>query len=203
MTMPQVAGHPNRTEFHGVLTTADVPSQKVTLARKGSSGGVNREGVAEAALPSLLGMAVDYSPSLDRHDVHRKVGVITRAEIVGRNLEVGGYLFARDFPEIVEEIASASNPQPPVICRSLQQTIGGPIGCMGSRMAMNASRSEGLKHSLRAVSEQFRGLSELLGNKKRQEIIHANQGMRAQARGANAPGRDWGCHTRSAWWTSA
>ena len=34
----------------------------------------------------------------------RKVGVITRAEIVGRQLELGGYLFAKDFPEIVEEI---------------------------------------------------------------------------------------------------
>ena len=63
---------------------------------------------AEAALPSLLGMALDYSPTLDRHDVRRKVGVITRAEIVGRNLELGGYLFARDFPEIVEEIAKSA-----------------------------------------------------------------------------------------------
>ena len=40
-------------------------------------------------MPSLLGMALDYSPSLDRHDVRRKVGVITRAEIVGRNRGVG------------------------------------------------------------------------------------------------------------------
>ena len=63
---------------------------------------------AEAALPSLLGMGVDYSPSLDRHDVRCKVGVITRAEIVGRNMELGGYLFARDFPEIVEEIAKSA-----------------------------------------------------------------------------------------------
>ena len=39
--------------------------------------------------------------------MRRKVGVITRAEIVGRNLELGGYLFARDFPEIVEEIAKS------------------------------------------------------------------------------------------------
>ena len=53
-------------------------------------------------------MALDYSPALDRHDVRRKVGVITRAEIVGQNLELGGYLFARDFPEIVEEIAKAA-----------------------------------------------------------------------------------------------
>ena len=30
--------------------------------------------------------------------------MITRAEIVGKQLELGGYLFAKDFPEIVREI---------------------------------------------------------------------------------------------------
>ena len=59
---------------------------------------------AEAALASLLGMGLDYAPSLDRHDTRRKIGVITRADIVGKRLELGGYLFAKDFPEIVREI---------------------------------------------------------------------------------------------------
>jgi transposase len=59
---------------------------------------------AEAAIPSLMGMGLDYSPALDRHDAQRKIGVITRAEIVGRVIEVGGFLYARDFPEIVAEI---------------------------------------------------------------------------------------------------
>jgi hypothetical protein len=49
-------------------------------------------------------MALDYSPRLDRHDTRRKVGVITRAEIVGKAIELGGYLFAKDFPEIVRQI---------------------------------------------------------------------------------------------------
>jgi hypothetical protein len=62
---------------------------------------------AEAALASLLGMGLDYSPTLDRHDVRCKVGVITSADIVGRNIELGGYLYARDFPEIVQEIAKS------------------------------------------------------------------------------------------------
>ena len=39
------------------------------------------------------------------------MGVITRAEIVGTNVELGGYLFARDFPEIVEEIANSEVPR--------------------------------------------------------------------------------------------
>jgi hypothetical protein len=51
-----------------------------------------------------MGMGLDYSPALDRHDARRKIGVITRAEIVGRVIEVGGFLYARDFPEIVKEI---------------------------------------------------------------------------------------------------
>jgi hypothetical protein len=106
VAMPEVAGHPNRAAFSGVLTMVDVPSERAPSGAKGHLVMLTRK-AAEAALPSLLGMALDYSPSLDRHDVRRKVGVITRAEIVGRNLELGGHLFARDFPEIVEEIAKS------------------------------------------------------------------------------------------------
>jgi hypothetical protein len=106
VTMPEVAGHPNRAAFSGVLTMVDVPSERAPSGAKGHLVMLTR-GAAEAALPSLLGMALDYSPALDRHDVRCKVGVITRAEIVGRNVELGGYLFARDFPEIVEEIAKS------------------------------------------------------------------------------------------------
>jgi hypothetical protein len=85
------------------LTVVDVASQRAPAGSKGHRVVLTRA-AAEAALPSLLGMALDYAPSLDRHDQRRKVGVITSAEIVGRNLEVGGYLYAKDFPEIVEEI---------------------------------------------------------------------------------------------------
>jgi hypothetical protein len=106
--MPEVAGHPNRTAFRGVLTMVDVPSQRAPSGARGHLVVLTKR-AAEEALPSLLGMALDYAPTLDRHDVRRKVGVITRAEIAGRNLEVGGYLFARDFPEIVKEIGKAGD----------------------------------------------------------------------------------------------
>ena len=104
VAMPEVEGHPNRAAFRGVLTVVDIPSQRAPSGSKGRRVMLTKA-AAEAALPSLLGMALDYAPSFDRHDVRRKVGVITSAEIVGQNLEVGGYLYARDFPEIVEEIA--------------------------------------------------------------------------------------------------
>jgi hypothetical protein len=104
VAMPEVAGHPNRVGFQGVLTMVDVASQRSPSGAKGHLVMLTKR-AAEAALPSLLGMALDYSPTLDRHDVRRKVGIVTRAEVVGLCLELGGYLYARDFPEIVEEIA--------------------------------------------------------------------------------------------------
>lgn len=105
--MPSVAGHPNREPFRGVLTLVDVVSDKAPAGAQGHRVVLART-AAEAALASLLGMGLDYAPSLDRHDTRRKVGVITRADIVGKHLELGGYLFAKDFPEIVREIGLGS-----------------------------------------------------------------------------------------------
>jgi len=104
VTMPEVAGHPNRAAFRGVLTLVDVPSQRAPSGASRHRVVLTRK-AAEAALPSLLGMGLDYSPLFDGHDVRRKVGIITSAEVVGQNLEVGGYLYAKDFPEIEQEVA--------------------------------------------------------------------------------------------------
>ena len=147
--LPPVADHPNRAPFRGVLTLLDTPSDKPPSGARGHRVLLTRA-AAEAALPSLLGMGLDYAPALDRHDARRKVGIITEAEIVfaagaeaplnlGRALgtpkgvplqsaaapgssrqgmaglkpgdataviSVSGYLFARDFPEIVREIGA-------------------------------------------------------------------------------------------------
>jgi hypothetical protein len=107
IAMPAFHGHPNREPFRGVLTLVDTPSDKPPAGSRGHCVVLTRL-AAERALPSLLGMALDYSPMLDRHDVRRKVGVITRAEIVGKTLELSGYLFAKDFPEIVRQIESGT-----------------------------------------------------------------------------------------------
>ncbi len=103
MEMPVVDGHPNRGAFRGVLTLVDVVSDKPPAGARGHRVILTRA-AAEEGLASLLGMALDYAPGLDRHDARRKVGVITRAEIVGKKVELGGHLFAKDFPEIVREI---------------------------------------------------------------------------------------------------
>src|SRR5271166_5142005 len=158
VAMPEVEGHPNRAAFRGVLTVVDVPSQRAPAGSKGRRVLLTR-GAAEAALASLLGMAVDYAPSFDRHDVRRKVGVITSAEVVGRNLEVGGYLYAKDFPEIVEEVGKAGRQRGREV-KILPSQERDKDGARGA-MAMQAMRGEGarLRASLAAAVERIRSLT--------------------------------------------
>jgi hypothetical protein len=100
---PVVHGHPNRLPFEGVLTLVDVASDKAPSGARGHRVILTRA-AAEAALPSLLGMAVDYKAGWDGHDARQKCGIITSAEVDGRKLTVAGYLFARDFPEMEGKI---------------------------------------------------------------------------------------------------
>ena len=103
LQIPDFPGHPNRVPFTGVLTRLDAPSDRAPSGAAGHRVLLTRA-AAERALPSLLGMAVDYAPGLRSHDVRRKIGIITRAEISGDRLEVSGHFFGKDFPEILGEI---------------------------------------------------------------------------------------------------
>ena len=169
VAMPEVRGHPNRRAFQGVLTMVDVPSERAPSGAKGHLVVLTRR-AAEAALPSLLGMGVDYSPALDRHDVRCKVGVITRAEIVGRNVELGGYLFARDFPEIVEEIAKSARENGRRSFESSRkasdQSCGVHAVAVDSAMKLLAE-GRGLRSSLRAAAREILSLAEGLGGKNK------------------------------------
>ena len=80
LEMPEIEGHPNRVPFRGVLTLADAPSDKPPSGSRGHRVLLTGKAVDEA-IPSLLGMAVDYTPSLDGHDARAKIGVITSAEL--------------------------------------------------------------------------------------------------------------------------
>lgn len=104
---PEVAGHPNRLPFEGCLTLVDVPSDKAPSGSRGHRVVLTRTAAA-AALPSLLGMAVDYKAGWDGHDARQKCGIITAAEIEGQRLTVKGFLFARDFPEMEEKVGGSS-----------------------------------------------------------------------------------------------
>jgi hypothetical protein len=103
VTIPHVEGHPNRVAFEGVLTVVDTASDKAPSGARGHRVVLTR-GAAEKALPSLLGMGVDYRPGWDGHDARRKIGVLTEARLSGDRLVVRGYLYARDFPEVAEAI---------------------------------------------------------------------------------------------------
>src|ERR1700754_4573914 len=97
--IPCVEGHPNRVAFEGTLTVVDAASDKAPSGARGHRVMLTRD-AAEKALPSLLGMAVDYRPGWDGHDARRKIGLLTEANLAGRKLMVRGYLYARDFPEV-------------------------------------------------------------------------------------------------------
>ena len=73
--------HPNRLPFRGMLTLVGVASQRAPAGARGHRVMLTRK-ATEAALPSLLGMALDYTPALDSHDARCKIGIITEAEIV-------------------------------------------------------------------------------------------------------------------------
>lgn len=121
--MPEIEGHPNRAPFRGVLTLVDEPSDRPPSGSRGHRVLLTGKAVEEA-IPSLLGMAVDYTPSLDGHNARAKIGVVTSAELEAlaasrvlerggrtlclhgrvQQLKVGGYLYGKDFPEVVGEM---------------------------------------------------------------------------------------------------
>lgn len=95
--------HPNRLLFKGVLTRVDEASDRPPTGTQGKRVMLTRA-AAERALPTLMGMAIDYAPALNAHDAQRKIGVITSADIKGQDVVVSGFLYARDFPEVVREL---------------------------------------------------------------------------------------------------
>ena len=113
LNLPNVPAHPNRLPFRGVLTLVGVASQRAPSGARGHRVMLTRP-ATERALPSLLGMALDYAPALVSHDARRKVGIISEATIVPLHdggqpnatgqIAISGYLFARDFPDVVREI---------------------------------------------------------------------------------------------------
>ena len=108
---PEVHGHPNRLPFEGCLTLVDIASDKAPSGARGHRVVLTRA-AAEAALPSLLGMAVDYKAGWDGHDARQKCGIITCASLEGQKLMVEGYLFARDFPEIEQKVLGDATEKP-------------------------------------------------------------------------------------------
>ena len=98
-THPQDGTHPNLHKFEGRLALIDKPSDGAPNGARGHLVLVQKV-AAVAALPSLLGMAVDFAVNWKMHDVRQKCGIITDAWIDGIDLMISGYVYKRDFPEI-------------------------------------------------------------------------------------------------------
>jgi hypothetical protein len=131
---PEVMGHPNRLPFEGCLTLLDVASDKAPSGARGHRVVLTKE-AAEKALPSLLGMAVDYKAGWDGHDARQKCGIITAAHIEQRRLLVSGYLFARDFPEF----------------ERMEARVGGLAAGSGGEMGMSYELADAHVADMRAA----------------------------------------------------
>lgn len=95
--------HPNKMPFKGILTRVDQPSDAPPHGSTGRRTYIPKD-VAEEAIPTLLGMAVDFKPDFDGHDKKSKIGLITEAYIEGDALCIAGFFYANDFPEECERI---------------------------------------------------------------------------------------------------
>ena len=91
--------HKNKRPFAGVLAFVDVPSDKAPSGAHGHRVILTKR-AARASMSSLVGMGLNYKPELNGHDRRQKVGVITRAKLVGNAIHVWGYVYVSDFPEL-------------------------------------------------------------------------------------------------------
>lgn len=101
--------HPNRLPFTGILTYLDEPSDKAPMGAR-SHRVILTKKAAQAALGSLIGMAVDFKDEWDGHNNRQKCGVITEGLIDDNKLVIKGFIYGRDFQDIVMKLTSPEKP---------------------------------------------------------------------------------------------
>jgi hypothetical protein len=95
--------HPNKMRFRGVLVRLDEPSTRPPNGAEGHRIFVPTD-VATKRLSTLVGMGLNYAEDLDGHAQRRKVGVIQKAYIKGKDLWVEGIVWKHDFPEALSDL---------------------------------------------------------------------------------------------------
>lgn len=105
LMVPPVQGHPNRHPFSGIVTRIGVPSDSPPGGSNGKCTILTADAV-ESAIPSLLGMGINYTRDLTGHDPQKKIGVITEASVQGNGLAIKGFFYAADFPDVVKDIVA-------------------------------------------------------------------------------------------------
>ena len=107
LEVPETPDHPNKIPFSGVLVRLDQSSDAPPHGSFGKRIFLPRA-VAETALPTLLGMAINYVPNLKGHDPKAKIGIIDEATIetdtLGPYVKIEGFFYAADFPNAVTRI---------------------------------------------------------------------------------------------------
>jgi hypothetical protein len=98
--------HPNKMPFTGTLVLLGVPSTKPPHGAQGHRIQLD-EATARRRLEDLVGMGLNYSPSLEEHAPRRKVGVITKAWIDGNAVKVKGIIYKKDFPEAIKDLKTS------------------------------------------------------------------------------------------------
>lgn len=101
------SSHPNRRPFKGILAKVDKPSNKEPHG-SGSRRLILTRQAAEAAMPGLIGMAVNFKDDWSGHNHKQKCGVITNAWIEGTDVMVSGFIYAKDFPEVIAKVDSGA-----------------------------------------------------------------------------------------------
>lgn len=102
-SLSDASGHPNKMKLRGVLVRLNEPSTKAPNGSDGHRIMVPGD-VAQKRLHTLVGMGLNYAPSLEQHAQRRKVGVITRAWIEGNDLCVEATVWKHDFPEAERDL---------------------------------------------------------------------------------------------------
>jgi hypothetical protein len=105
LTISESVPHPNRRWFKGLLTFVDEPSDKAPTGARGHQVLITHD-AAVSSLPTLIGMGINFSPEFNKHEHRNKCGVISDAYIDGNKLFVYGFIYGRDFPDVIEKLSS-------------------------------------------------------------------------------------------------
>lgn len=93
-----IGSHPNQMPVSGVVVLLDRPSDQAPHGSDGHRIMVPSQ-AARKSVKSLVGQGLNYESDLEGHAPRRKVGVITAAEIVGKEIRIRGVIWKKDFPE--------------------------------------------------------------------------------------------------------
>jgi len=106
LEMPLVTNHPNRLPFVGLLGFVGLPSEKPPCGARGHCISITQK-CAVGALPGMVGMSLYADESLNKHDLHRKIGIITKAYVYGKRIIVRGFLYQEDWKELIPSLRSS------------------------------------------------------------------------------------------------